>query len=277
MADRVRLDVLLAERGLAPSRETARRMIMAGEVRVQGEVRDKPGTRVARDAGVEVRQPPRFVSRGGEKLAAALVAFPVSVENRVCADVGASTGGFTDCLLQYGAARVYAIDVGYGQLDYRLRSDPRVVAIERTNARYIPALDEPVSLTVVDVSFIPLRYLLPVFRGWLTDAADLITLIKPQFEAGKGQVGKGGVVRDPETHRRVLREVLTAAREYGYAVNGVIPSPLKGPAGNIEFLGWLSIGRAAGADDLEAMIEDAVAASRPGEEAISPRQEPAEQ
>jgi 23S rRNA (cytidine1920-2'-O)/16S rRNA (cytidine1409-2'-O)-methyltransferase len=277
MADKVRLDVLLAERRLAPSREAARRMIMAGEVRVEGEVRDKPGTRVARDAGVEVRQAPRFVSRGGEKLAAALAAFPVSVEDRVCADVGASTGGFTDCLLQGGAARVYAIDVGYGQFDYRLRSNPRVVVIERTNARYVPALDEPVSLIVVDVSFIPLRHLLPVFRGWLTEAADLIALIKPQFEAGKGQVGKGGVVRDPEIHRRVLREVLTAARDNGYAVNGVIPSPLKGPAGNIEFLGWLSIGRAAGATDLEDMIDKAIAASRPAEEATSLHQEPAEQ
>jgi 23S rRNA (cytidine1920-2'-O)/16S rRNA (cytidine1409-2'-O)-methyltransferase len=277
MADKVRLDVLLAERRLAPSREAARRMIMAGEVRVGGEVRDKPGMRVARTVDVEVRQTPRFVSRGGEKLAAALAAFPVSVEDRVCADVGASTGGFTDCLLQCGAARVYAVDVGYGQLDYRLRSDPRVVVIERTNARYVPALDEPVSLIVVDVSFIPLRYLLPVFRGWLTEAADLIVLIKPQFEAGKGQVGKGGVVRDPEIHRRVLHEVLAVARDNGYTLGGVIPSPLKGPAGNIEFLGWLSIGRAAGSASLEGMIDEAVAASRPAEEATSLRQEPAEQ
>ncbi|HVO71176.1 MAG TPA: TlyA family RNA methyltransferase [Aggregatilineaceae bacterium] len=277
MAEKVRLDVLLAERGLAPSREAARRMIMAGEVRVEGEVRDKPGLRVARDAGVEVRQAPRFVSRGGEKLAAALATFPVSVEDRVCADVGASTGGFTDCLLQSGAARVYAIDVGYGQLDYRLRSDPRVVVIERTNARYIPALDEPVSLIVVDVSFIPLRYLLPVFRGWLTEVADLIVLIKPQFEAGKGQVGKGGVVRDPEIHRRVLREVLTAARDNGYAVGGVIPSPLQGPAGNVEFLSWLSIGRAAAEMTLDAVVDEAVAASGPAEGTTSLRQEPAEQ
>jgi 23S rRNA (cytidine1920-2'-O)/16S rRNA (cytidine1409-2'-O)-methyltransferase len=277
MAGKIRLDVLLAERKLAPSRETARRMIMAGEVRVEGEVRDKPGMRVARDAAVEVRQAPRFVSRGGEKLAAALAAFPVGVEGRICADVGASTGGFTDCLLQHGVARVYAIDVGYGQLDYRLRSDPRVVIMERTNARYVAALPEPVSVIAVDVSFIPLRYLLPVFRGWLTEVADLIVLIKPQFEAGKGQVGKGGVVRDPEIHRRVLREVLAAAQDSGYAVRGVIPSPLKGPAGNIEFLGWLSIGLAGSVDDLEQMIEEAVGRSRSLDKPISRRQDAAEQ
>jgi len=277
MADRIRLDMLLAERKLAPSREAARRMIMAGEVRVEGQVRDKPGMRVARDAVVEVRQAPRFVSRGGEKLAAALAAFPVGIEGRICADVGASTGGFTDCLLQHRAMRVYALDVGYGQLDYRLRSDPRVVVIERTNARYVAALPEPVSLIAVDVSFIPLRYLLPVFRGWLTEVADLILLIKPQFEAGKGQVGKGGVVRDPEIHRRVLREVLAAAQDSGYTVRGVIPSPLKGPAGNIEFLGWLSIGHSGETGDLEKLIDEAVSRSTPVDNPISRHPGSAEQ
>jgi 23S rRNA (cytidine1920-2'-O)/16S rRNA (cytidine1409-2'-O)-methyltransferase len=261
MADKVRLDVLLALRDLAPSREAARRMIMAGEVRVAGEVRDKPGMRVPPDVDLDVRQAPRFVSRGGEKLAAALAAFPLVVADRVCADVGASTGGFTDCLLQHGAARVYAVDVGYGQLDYRLRADPRVVVMERTNARYVEALAEPVSLVVVDVSFISLRYLLPVVRGWLAASADLVILIKPQFEAGKAQVGKGGVVRAPETHRRVLVDVLAAVQADGYAVRGLIPSPLKGPAGNVEFLAWLGVGVTAESVELEVLISAAVAAA----------------
>ncbi len=263
---KIRLDVLVAQRDLAPSREAARRVIMAGEVRVDGEVRDKPGMHVAPDAVLEVRQTPRFVSRGGDKLAAALDTFPVVVTDRVCADVGASTGGFTDCLLQHGAARVYAIDVGYGQLDYRLRADPRVVVMERTNARYVEALDEPVSLIVVDASFISLRYLFPVMRGWVEgETGDLIGLIKPQFEAGKAQVGKGGVVRDPETHRRVLFEVLETAQAEGYAVRGLIPSPLKGPAGNSEFLAWLGIRADPVAEqsalDLETMIATVVAAA----------------
>lgn len=241
MADKVRLDVLVAERGLAPSREAARRLIMAGEVRVEGQVRDKPGTRVPRDARVAVDQPPPYVSRGGEKLAAALAAFPVAVAGQVCADVGASTGGFTDCLLQRGAARVYAIDVGYGQLDYRLRTDPRVVVMERTNARYVEALAEPVAVLVGDVSFISLRLLLPVFRGWLVADAQVVLLVKPQFEAGKGQVGKGGVVRDPAIHRQVLVDVLAAAEAGGYVPRGLVRSPLKGPAGNVEFLVWLGL------------------------------------
>lgn len=274
MAEKIRLDVLLAERKLASSRETARRLIMAGEVRVNGEVRDKPGMRVEPDAALEVRQTPRFVSRGGEKLAAALDHFPVSVKDQVCADVGASTGGFTDCLLQHGAARVYALDVGYGQIDYRLRADPRVVVIERTNARYVTALPEPVSLIVIDVSFIPLRTLLPVLRGWLTETAEVIPLIKPQFEAGKEAVGKGGVVRDPAVHRRVLRDVLTAAQENGYTVRGLIPSPLKGPAGNVEFLAWLSVAAADEALDLERLVQEVVASTTGKEDLPTPPTEP---
>ncbi|MBI5957241.1 MAG: TlyA family RNA methyltransferase [Chloroflexi bacterium] len=262
--EKIRLDILMAERNLAPSRESARRMIMAGEVRVNGEMRDKPGIRVAADVTLEVRQAPRFVSRGGEKLAAALAAFPVVVQGRICADVGASTGGFTDCLLQNDAARVYALDVGYGQFDYRLRSDPRVVVIERTNARYVEALAEPVSLLVADVSFISLRYLLPVFRGWLSPGSvDLLLLVKPQFEAGKADVKDGGVVRDPAVHRRVLREVLDSAQQQGYTVRGLIPSPLRGPAGNIEFLTWFTIDSAAPDLSLDDLITGAVAAVTP--------------
>ncbi len=242
MNEKQRLDVVLHQRGLAPSREKARAMIMAGEVMLAGQIVDKPGARVALDADLTVRARPRFVSRGGDKLAGALEAFAVSVEGRICADVGASTGGFTDCLLQNGAARVYAIDVGYGHLDYMLRQDPRVVVMERVNARYVAKLDEPVSLAVMDASFISLKLLLPVVLAWLTSPADVIPLIKPQFEAGKDDVGKGGVVRDPAVHRRVLREVLHAAQGQGFSVRGLIASPLKGPAGNTEFLAWLRRG-----------------------------------
>ncbi len=242
MNKRERLDVLLVARAMVSSREQARRLIMAGEVLVDGQPVDKPGTRVSCEAALELRALPRFVSRGGEKLAAALATFPIRVEGAICADVGASTGGFTDCLLQHGAARVYAIDVGYGQLDYRLRQDERVVVMERTNARYVEHLPEAVSLVTIDASFISLRLLLPVVRGWLTPQASVIALIKPQFEAGKREVGKGGVVRDPAVHRRVLEEVLAAALGCGFTLHGLVRSPLLGPAGNVEFLGWLMVG-----------------------------------
>jgi len=258
VAAKQRLDILLHESGLAPSREKARALIMAGEVLVNGDMVDKPGTRVDVESEIVVKAKPRFVSRGGEKLAAALEAFPVSVEGRICADVGASTGGFTDCLLQYGAARVYAIDVGYGQLDYTLRQDPRVILMERTNARYVEKLQESVSLVTVDASFISLRLLLPVIKGWLTPTADVIPLIKPQFEAGRDDVGKGGVVRDPGIHRRVLEDVLSFARTQGFSVCGLIRSPLKGPAGNIEFLAWLHYGDSAPSVDISKLIESVV-------------------
>ncbi|MFN8420494.1 MAG: TlyA family RNA methyltransferase [Anaerolineae bacterium] len=253
-----RLDVLLVERGLLESRELARRFIMAGEVTVNGQMIDKPGTRVAVDSELDVKAERRFVSRGGEKLEAALSAFPVAVTDATCADVGASTGGFTDCLLQRGAALVYAIDVGYGQIDHKLRIDPRVVVMERVNARYLESLERPVSVVSIDASFISLRLLLPVIKKWLMPQADVIPLIKPQFEAGRHDVGKGGVVKSAEIHRRVLTEVLTAAQEIGFAVNGVIRSPLKGPAGNIEFLAWLRVGAEVGAGDVERMITAAV-------------------
>lgn len=238
--EKQRLDILLFERGLAPSREKARAFIMAGEITVDGEVVLKPGTKIALESQLEVKSRPRFVSRGGEKLAAALEQFPVSPDQQICADVGASTGGFTDCLLQNGASRVYAIDVGYGHLAYSLRQDPRVKVIERTNARYVEKLDEPVSFVSIDVSFISLRLLLPVIRNWLTPHAHVIPLIKPQFEAGQHDVGSGGVVRDPKVHARVCREVLEFSTSIGLFPQGLIQSPLKGPAGNIEFLTWLT-------------------------------------
>lgn len=243
MAAKQRLDVLMFERGLAPSREKARAMIMAGEVLVDGAMVDKPGTPIKLEAEITVKGKPRFVSRGGDKLAAALDTFAVTVRGAVCADVGASTGGFTDALLQYGAAKVYALDVGYGLLDARLRNDPRVVLMEKTNARYVETLPEPIALAVVDASFISLKLLLPVVKNWLAPQADVIPLIKPQFEAGREDVGKGGVVRDPKVHARVLEEVLSFAQALGFAQRGLIQSPLKGPAGNIEFLAWLAWGQ----------------------------------
>lgn len=258
MSKRERIDVLLVNRDLVKSRELAKRLVMAGEVTVDGQLVDKPGTRVPIEAEITLKAVPRFVSRGGEKLAGALEAFPVETDGLVCADVGASTGGFTDCLLQNGVSRIYAIDVGYGQLDYRLQKDDRVIVMDRTNARHVDRLAEPVSLVTVDASFISLRILLPVIRGWLAQKATVIPLIKPQFEAGKKDVGKGGVVRDIEVHRRVLREVLAAARAEGFVVRGVTRSPLKGPSGNVEFLAWLTVGEPVEVMDVEALIESAV-------------------
>ncbi len=236
-----RLDVLLVERGLAESRAQAQRVIRAGEVRVAGQVSDKPGTQVATNVEIALRARPRFVGRGGEKLEAALARFELDVRGMTAADVGASTGGFTDCLLQYGARRVYAIDVGYGQLAWRLRNDPRVVVMERTNARYLDALPEPVSLVTADVSFISLRLILPAAMHWLDPEGQVVTLIKPQFEAGRRDVGKGGVVRERRIHRSVLERVLGAATTLGLNLRGLMPSPLRGPAGNVEFLSWWSL------------------------------------
>lgn len=243
-----RLDVLLVERGLAESRTQAQRLIRAGLVRVRGQMADKPGPQVATNVEITLQARPRFVSRGGEKLEAALARFELDVTGAVAADVGASTGGFTDCLLQHGTRRVYAIDVGYGQLAWRLRNDPRVVVMERTNARYLESLPEPVNLVTADVAFISLGLILPAAVRWLAPPSSpppvgggrggVVALIKPQFEAGRREVGKGGVVRDPEVHRRVLERVLGIAAELGLGLRGLMPSPLRGPAGNVEFLGW---------------------------------------
>jgi len=285
---RQRLDQHLVALGLTPSREQARRLIMAGEVRVDGQLADKPATLVAPEAQIEIKQRPRFVSRAGEKLDAALERFGVAPAGRVCADLGASTGGFTDVLLQRGAARVYAIDVGHGILDYRLRTDPRVVVLERTNARYLAQLPEPVSLVTVDASFISLKLLLPVARGWLTDlptppgsgghvhtphasgdcitppaplplmeggsqAGDIIALIKPQFEAGRKQVGKGGIIKDPAVHRQVLEDILDWCQANDMGPAGLMRSPIKGAEGNLEFLVWLRPGESLVFDASGAM------------------------
>ncbi len=241
--EKKRLDVHLVDVGLVESRARAQALIMAGEVTVNGQVIDKPGTSVGSDALVELRARPRFVSRGGDKLQAALDAFAYDAAGKTAADVGASTGGFTDCLLQAGAARVYAIDVGYGLLAQRVRDDPRVVVIERTNARYLQTLPELVDLVVIDASFISLKLLLPVVVNWLQPQGDVIALIKPQFEAGKADIGKGGVVRDVKVHHRVVHEVLQAASGHRLSAHGLTTSPLKGPAGNTEYLAWFVLDR----------------------------------
>lgn len=238
---KIRLDRLLVERNLVESREMARRLIMAGEVLVNEQVSDKPGRQVPEDAQVRVRARLPYVSRGGLKLAAALDDFNLDVTGLVAADVGASTGGFTDCLLQRGVIRVFAIDVGYGQLAWKLRNDPRVIPMERTNIRSLAALPEGelVDLAVIDASFIGLRLVLPPTLRLLKPGGQIIALIKPQFEAGREQVGKGGAVRDAKVHRRVLKETVQLAHDLDLVVAGLTVSPAPGPAGNVEFLIWL--------------------------------------
>jgi 23S rRNA (cytidine1920-2'-O)/16S rRNA (cytidine1409-2'-O)-methyltransferase len=254
-----RLDVLLVERGLVESRERGRRLIMAGQVLVDGRVMDKPGMQVAGGADIRLQAKSPYVSRGGLKLEAALDGFDVQVAGLVAADVGASTGGFTDCLLQRGASKVYAIDVGYGQLAWRLRQHPRVVVMERVNVRYLESLPERVDLATIDVSFISLELVLPSVMGWLRSAGDIITLIKPQFEAGRAEVGKGGVIRDPEIHRAVLGKILAWVLDHGLVVRGLMVSPLEGPAGNVEFLAHLSKGRGEASIEIEEAIVRCVA------------------
>jgi len=255
MSSKKRIDLLLVDRGLAESRSTAQKLIMAGLVRVEGQLIHKASQKAEPGMLIEVASGPRFASRGGEKLQAALETFPVTVEDRICADVGASTGGFTDCLLQNGAVRVYTIDVGKGLLHWKLRNDPRVVVIEKTNARYLETLPERVHLVTMDVSFISLRKLLPVIAGWLKPGGDVIALIKPQFEAGPARVGRGGVVRDPAVHRDVTLRVLDFAVEQSLGPQGLIRSPLRGPKGNVEFLTWLrKDAQARSTDDLLEIV-----------------------
>ncbi len=237
-----RLDVLLCEKGLCDSRERAKALIMSGDVFVNGQRADKPGTNFGEGVSIEVRAPkPEFVSRGGYKIKKALAHFGVSPEGRTCLDVGASTGGFTDCLLKNGAVKVYAVDVGYGQLAWGIRSDPRVVVMERTNIRGVTKEQIPdgPSLCVIDVSFISLRLVLPVVRQLLAEDGEVLCLVKPQFEAGREKVGKKGVVRDPKVHEEVLQQFLVNAAEAGFVVEGVTFSPIRGPEGNIEYLGHL--------------------------------------
>ena len=239
MSERQRLDTLVWQRGLAPNRSQAQALVLAGAIAVDGQCITQAGTLVSSEADLTLlKTPNRYVSRGGEKLAAALAAFPIEVYARIALDVGASTGGFTDCLLQAGAQRVYAVDVGYGQLHWQLRTDARVVVYERTNARYLQPQDLPerAGILTIDVAFISLRLVLPALVALLQPDADVVALIKPQFEVGKGQVGKGGVVRDPTQHYRALVDVLTSAQDLGLGVQDGLVSPLLGPKGNREFL-----------------------------------------
>ena len=239
-----RLDVLLTERGYADTRTKAQAIIMSGLVYVGGQKADKPGVSYEESVDIEVRSGAcPYVSRGGLKLEKALRDFGVDPTGYVCSDSGASTGGFTDCLLQQGASKVFAIDVGYGQLDWKIRSDPRVVVMERTNVRYVTPehLGEPLDLSVVDVSFISLKIVLPVIKTFLKSTGQVLCLIKPQFEAGKDKVGKKGVVREPETHKEVLDDFVALADELEFKILGLTFSPVKGPEGNIEFLGHLTL------------------------------------
>lgn len=245
MKTKKRLDVLLTEKGLAESRAKAQAIIMSGQVYVAGQKADKPGISYEETAEIEVRGDTcPYVSRGGWKLEKALRYFGVDPTGYVCSDSGASTGGFTDCLLQQGASKVFAIDVGYGQLDWKIRSDPRVVVMERTNIRYVTPeqLGEPLDLSVIDVSFISLKIVLPAIKQLLKPDGQVLCLIKPQFEAGKEKVGKKGVVRDPAIHKEVLDTFVELANELGFKILGITFSPVKGPEGNIEFLSHLTLG-----------------------------------
>ena len=244
MKNKTRLDVLLTELGYAETRTKAQAIIMSGEVYVDGQKADKPGVSYEETVSIEVRgHACPYVSRGGLKLEKALRDFDVDPTGFVCSDSGASTGGFTDCLLQKGAKKVFAIDVGYGQLAWQIRNDPRVVCMERTNIRYVKPEDlgEPLDLSVVDVSFISLRIVLPAIQALLKPTGQVVCLIKPQFEAGKDAVGKKGVVRDPATHRQVLEGFLELAKQLGFTLLGLTYSPVKGPEGNIEFLSHLTM------------------------------------
>ena len=249
MGRKQRLDLHLVERGLAASRQQAQQLIRAGKVRSGDKVLDKPGLDVLPEIALQVEQPARFVSRGGEKLIAALEAFPIALAERVCLDGGISTGGFTDCLLQHGASRVYGIDVGYGQTAWSLRTDPRLVLRERTNLRHLTpdelygAGDPWPDLAVADVSFIRLALVLPALGRLLQEQQrEALLLVKPQFEVGKERVGKGGVVRDPLAHADAIEGVMAAAALEGWRACGVVPSPITGPAGNHEYLLWLRSG-----------------------------------
>ena len=265
-----RLDLLLTEQGYAENRTKAQAIIMSGIVYVDGQKADKPGTSYEETVAIEVRGAAcPYVSRGGLKLEKALRDFGVKPEGFVCSDSGASTGGFTDCLLQQGAKKVFAIDVGYGQLDWKIRSDPRVVVMEKTNIRYVTPeqLGEPLDLSVVDVSFISLKIVLPAIQKLLKQTGQVLCLIKPQFEAGRDKVGKKGVVREKSTHKEVLDDFVELADSLGFKILGLTFSPVKGPEGNIEFLGHLSLNDVTGIrPDTALVVEQAHAALDKGAE-----------
>lgn len=258
MSSKKRLDVAMVERGLAESRQKAQAVIMAGQVFVDGQRVDKAGAPVTEERTIEVRgRALPYVSRGGLKLEKAMQLWPIALNGAVCADIGASTGGFTDCMLQNGAQKVYAVDVGYNQLDYRLRTHPQVVCMERTNARYLTQeqIPDPLDFFSVDVSFISLNLILPALRPLMKETGEGVCLVKPQFEAGKDKVGKKGVVRDPEVHLEVLEHFLEHAACAGFSVKDITFSPIRGPEGNIEYLGYLSVRQGEGySGDLSALV-----------------------
>ncbi|MBC8578341.1 MULTISPECIES: TlyA family RNA methyltransferase [Zhenhengia] len=263
MADKERLDILIAQRGLAESRERAKAYIMAGVVYVNGQKEDKAGLKVDVTASIEVREKMRYVSRGGFKLEKAMAQFPIELEGKTCMDVGASTGGFTDCMLQNGAVKVYSIDVGYGQLAWKLREDERVVCMEKTNMRYVTheQIPEEIDFSSIDVSFISLtKILLPVYN-LIKEGGEVVALIKPQFEAGREQVEKHGVVRDPKVHKQVIHLVWEYAKSIGFSIRGLDFSPIKGPEGNIEYLIYLKKATEELPLETDTLIEKVVSAS----------------
>ena len=266
---KLRLDVALTQRGLAESRQKAQALIMAGEVYVNGQKETKAGAPVKEEDALEVRgRALPYVSRGGLKLEKAMQVWPIDLKGAVCADIGASTGGFTDCMLQNGARLVYAVDVGYNQLDWRLRTHPQVVCMERTNARYLTAeqIPEPLDFFSVDVSFISLSLILPALRPLIREGGQAVCLVKPQFEAGKEKVGKHGVVRDPAVHLEVLERFLDHAAQSDFTVKDITFSPIKGPEGNIEYLGYLQAGPCpAEPVDLPALVERSHSVWKEGE------------
>jgi 23S rRNA (cytidine1920-2'-O)/16S rRNA (cytidine1409-2'-O)-methyltransferase len=263
-----RIDLALVEAGLAESRSQAQKLIMAGQVRVNGELVHQASQRVEQGASIAVDQGPAFVSRGGDKLKAALAAFGISVGGAVCADIGASTGGFTDCLLQHGASRVYAIDVGRGQLHWKLRQDTRVIPIEGQNVRYLESLPEMVDLVVVDVSFISVGLVLPVAAGLVRPGGDIVVLVKPQFEAGRQHIRRGGVVKDEAVRRETVARVIDSARGEDLWAHGLIRSPLKGPKGNEEFLLWLR--EASARVDHQQLLDSVFDSSEPAGQGSPP-------
>ena len=263
-----RLDKLLTDRGLAPTRSNAAALIMSGRVYVGGVKASKPGDTVPEDAHIEVRGGMEFVSRGGYKLKKAVESFHIDLSGKICLDCGASTGGFTDCMLQNGASKVYAVDVGYGQLAWKLRSDDRVVVLEKTNVRYLSReqVPEQVDFASADLAFISLSLVLPVIYDFMKDGATAVCLVKPQFEAGRERVGKKGVVRDPAVHREVIEYVAGTAKDCGFSVLGLDYSPIKGPEGNIEYLLYLGKSVPGGRIDPAAVVERSHAELDKGDE-----------